>query len=194
MAPKGTIGKMIERLTIEANTPNQLGVVSVTRATTTATVTTGSAHGFTSGDFVKVEGALPAAYNGEKLRITVTAPKVFTYQVAGSPTSPATGTILVTYVSDPQGNRKIGWTELVDVQAEMIPLTSDERLAYGAIPALASTTQYRFRLAARTDLDTEMRVRWVPRWPTGAPEHVLEILNIIPEGDGRKYMSMDCVE
>jgi head-tail adaptor len=191
---KGSIGRMIERITLQTNTPEAIGVVSVTRSGTTASVTTDTAHGFTSGDYVKITGADQSAYNGEKLRATVTSSTGFTYQVAGSPTTPATGTIRVTYVSDPQGNRKIGWTSFADVAAEMMPLSADERLAYGAMPALASTTQYRFRIASRNDLNTEMRVRWVPRWPTSSAAHVLEIIKILPEDDGRRYLWLDCLE
>jgi hypothetical protein len=77
--------------------PFQLGadvaVTSITRASTTATVTTTAAHGYTTGDQVNISGAAQSAYNGD-FSITVTGTTTFTYTVAGSPATPATGTIL----------------------------------------------------------------------------------------------------
>jgi hypothetical protein len=66
-------------------------VTSITRASTTATVTA-TAHGLATGNIINVAGAVETAYNGVKL-ITVTGVDTFTYTVAGSPSTPATGTI-----------------------------------------------------------------------------------------------------
>lgn len=67
-------------------------VTSITRASTTATVTA-TAHGFTSGDQVNIRGADQTEYNGDFL-VTVTDANTFTYTVTGSPATPATGTIV----------------------------------------------------------------------------------------------------
>lgn len=67
-------------------------VSSITRSGTTATVTTASNHGYSSGDLVHIAGANEGDYNGE-FEITVTANDTFTYEVTGSPSTPATGTI-----------------------------------------------------------------------------------------------------
>jgi hypothetical protein len=69
-----------------------LAVASITRTGGTATVTTVANHGYTSGNHVAIEGAVPTAYNGD-VTITVTGVKTFTFAVAGTPTTPATGTI-----------------------------------------------------------------------------------------------------
>mgnify|MGYP006274652575 FL=1 len=69
-------------------------VSSITRSGTTATVTTSSAHGFTTGQKVVISGATQADYNGA-VTVTVTGPTTFTYPVANSPATPATGTILL---------------------------------------------------------------------------------------------------
>jgi len=80
--------------------PNGVGdgvtrsVTSITRSSTTATATTGASHGYTSGQTVRVSGADQAAYNGSFV-ITVTGVDTFTYTVAGSPPTPATGTLTV---------------------------------------------------------------------------------------------------
>lgn len=67
-------------------------VSSLTRSGTTATATTSSPHGWTTGKTVEIRGAAQTAYN-KVTTITVTGPTTFTYTVSGSPTTPATGTI-----------------------------------------------------------------------------------------------------
>lgn len=64
-------------------------VTSITRSGTTATVTC-NLHGFVTGDEVTVYAANETAYNGSHI-VTRTGANSFTYQVSGSPTSPATG-------------------------------------------------------------------------------------------------------
>ena len=71
----------------------EFGITSITRASTTATATTYGKHGLDDGQKVIISGASPTAYNGEKT-ITVTSPTTFTYTVSGSPSTPASGTIL----------------------------------------------------------------------------------------------------
>lgn len=68
-----------------------LNAGELTSVGTTATVTH-TAHGFSTGQYVTIAGATPAAYNGT-YQITVTGANTFTYVFAGSGTSPATGTI-----------------------------------------------------------------------------------------------------
>lgn len=87
--------------TITAIRPSQR-VLSITRVTTTATVTTAeldgsgtlvaAAHGLATGDYVSIDGADQSDYN-ITAQITVTAASTFTYTVANSPTTPATGRI-----------------------------------------------------------------------------------------------------
>lgn len=78
----GTTRTEITRLTT-------LQVSSITYVSTTATLTTSSAHGLSTGNSVTVYGALPAVYNGT-YTITVTGANTFTYTVASAPTSDAT--------------------------------------------------------------------------------------------------------
>lgn len=67
-------------------------VSSITRAGTTATVTTAAAHGLATNDTVNIAGATQTEYNGN-FPITVTGATTFTYTVSGTPATPATGTI-----------------------------------------------------------------------------------------------------
>jgi hypothetical protein len=63
-------------------------ISSITNSTTTATLTTASAHGLSTGNFVVVSGASPSAYNGE-YAITVTGSTTFTYTMASDPAASA---------------------------------------------------------------------------------------------------------
>lgn len=63
--------------------------VSITRSATTATVTH-TAHGLSTNDYVVIRGANQPEYNGPQ-QITVTGANTYTYTVAGSPATPATG-------------------------------------------------------------------------------------------------------
>jgi len=68
-------------------------VISITRSGTTCTVTS-TAHGFPTDASVTIAGA-SSGYNGE-FTITSTGDDTFTYEVTGTPASPATGTITAT--------------------------------------------------------------------------------------------------
>jgi hypothetical protein len=67
-------------------------IVSITRVTTVATVTTLDPHGLNSGDTARIVGTTLAAYNVSAVA-TVTSTTVFTYPVAGSPVTPAVGSM-----------------------------------------------------------------------------------------------------
>jgi hypothetical protein len=59
-------------------------ISSITNVTTTATLTTATAHGLVNGSYVIVSGATPAAYNGTFV-ITVVDSTSFTYTMASNP-------------------------------------------------------------------------------------------------------------
>jgi hypothetical protein len=59
-------------------------ISSITNATTTATLTTASAHGLVTGNRVTISGATAAAYNGTFV-ITVTGTTTFTYTMLSNP-------------------------------------------------------------------------------------------------------------
>jgi hypothetical protein len=75
--------------------------VTITRSGTTATVAL-NAHGYSVGARVIISGASQTAYNGTKIILSV-ATNSFTYEVTGSPATPATGTI--TAVADDKVER-----------------------------------------------------------------------------------------
>lgn len=63
-------------------------ISTITRVTTTATLTTATDHGLSTGTFVTVSGAIPTAFNGT-YSITVTGVNTFTYVMATTPASDA---------------------------------------------------------------------------------------------------------
>lgn len=69
-----------------------VSVSSITLSGTTATVTTGSDHGYATNDYVKITGADQTGYLGTR-KITVTGATTFTVTTNSGLTTPATGTI-----------------------------------------------------------------------------------------------------
>lgn len=70
-------------------------VSSITRVTTTASVTTAASHGYSTANRVNIRGATGADgtyYNGD-FTITVTGVTTFTYTMSGTPSGSAAGTI-----------------------------------------------------------------------------------------------------
>lgn len=89
----GETGKLVDLLTaILVDGYTTVSVTSITRSGATATVTTGSSHGLVTGQMATIAGAVETDYNGRYI-VTVSSSTVFTYTVANSPTTPATGTI-----------------------------------------------------------------------------------------------------
>jgi hypothetical protein len=70
-----------------------VSVTGITRSGTIATATTSVPHDYSTGDIVKVSGAAPAGYNGSFVVTVFSNPNEFTYSVASTLTTPATGTI-----------------------------------------------------------------------------------------------------
>jgi len=71
-------------------------ISSITYVNTTATLTTATAHGLTTGAYVSITGTTPAAYSGV-FKITVTSTTVFTYIMASTPAGNAT--VVGTYLN-----------------------------------------------------------------------------------------------
>jgi len=74
--------------------PYQESVTEIVRVTDTATVEH-TGHGLVTGDFALIDGADQDEYNGA-YEITVSTADFYTYIVGGTPTTPATGTIIST--------------------------------------------------------------------------------------------------
>jgi hypothetical protein len=70
-----------------------VSVTSINRAGNTATVVTSTTHGYSSTDRINIRGAVQTDYNGD-YTVAVVSGTSFTYTVANTPVTPATGTIL----------------------------------------------------------------------------------------------------
>jgi len=79
-----------------------IGVTSITRIGSTVTVTTSADHGYVTGKTITIAGALQTDYNGS-YTITVTASNEFTYTIATTPVTPATGSITSRYTAEENG-------------------------------------------------------------------------------------------
>ena len=71
-------------------------ISSITYSGATATLTTATAHGLTTGAYVSITGTTPAAYSGV-FKITVTSTTKFTYTMASTPANNAT--VVGTYLN-----------------------------------------------------------------------------------------------
>ncbi len=78
-------------MTCDGHTEN---TVTITRSGSTVTVSD-TAHGFSVGDDVLIRGADQEEYNNLHV-ITATTTNSYDYEITGTPTTPATGTILAT--------------------------------------------------------------------------------------------------
>lgn len=84
------------------NAVGGVSVSSITRSGTTATVTTGTNHGFITGDTVQISGASPSDYNGTKALIVKLSDTSFSFTVAEYPPNPATGSFTASIAGSPQ--------------------------------------------------------------------------------------------
>jgi hypothetical protein len=91
---------------------NLKSVSTLTRTSTTANVYVSTGHGFKDKQVVLIAGANETAYNGE-YEITYVDANNFTYTVAGSPATPATGTITAKAAS-------LGWTAIYSTSDTLI--------------------------------------------------------------------------
>jgi phage head-tail adaptor, putative, SPP1 family len=167
-------------------------VTTLTAAGTVATGTTGTPHGLTSGDYAAIRGAVPLGYNTMTARVTVTGPTTFTYAVPAGLTSPATGTITVTFSSDSQGGQPDAWYTAGQAFAAIQPLTAAERLA---VAAVAATVTYRAVVHYRTGLTPQMKVLWRRYQETDPRE--LEIFGVFPHPDpayAHRFLVLECGE
>jgi len=98
----GAVSSLINVLDACLVTGYNTKTITITRSGDVATAAC-TAHGFLAGQYVTISGATPSDYNGEFRVASVTA-NDFTFEVLGSPTTPATGTI--SCVQSPAG-----WTK-----------------------------------------------------------------------------------
>lgn len=129
LVPVGTVfsssqGGEYETLSDATISSNTISVSSITRSGSVATVTTASSHNLASNFQVTIAGANETDYNGT-FTIVVTGEDTFTYEVSGTPSTPATGTITSTST-----------TASINVQS--LDFGSDQNLEDGSKVTLSS--------------------------------------------------------
>ncbi len=83
---------------IPTTAPTTVTLSSLTSSALVATGTTATAHGLKRGDYIVISGATPAGYNGTFMIESVPTSTTFTFAIASTLSSPATGTI--TYIKN----------------------------------------------------------------------------------------------
>lgn len=102
-------------------TAQTISITFLTRFGSTVTITTPSPHGWGTGQSVLISGAVETEYNGTFI-VLVTGLTTATYQIADTPTTPATGTIMADFN-----------TILVPVQADTGVFGVDTNQESGAV-------------------------------------------------------------
>lgn len=111
--------------------PYSTRVSSLTRTGTTATAVV-PGHGLTTGNTIKILGAIQAAYDVTATATVIDA-NTFTYTVAGSPATPATGFIeLLPRRATVTGITRAGGTATVTTSAAHGLLVGQETVIFGA--------------------------------------------------------------
>jgi len=119
-----------------------LTVSSITRVSATAIVTTASAHGLVTGDWVTISGASQTDYN-LNTEVTVTGSTTFTYVVLNSPVTPATGTIKASpNPVDDAGNLCKAWWYPCQATYSGTPYSASTTYAVGDVVQYGATGEY----------------------------------------------------
>lgn len=108
---------------------NKIDVTSVTRTGQVVTVTTTTAHGYSTGDSINISGAVQAGYNGT-FSITITSTTSYTYTLPSgtTPVTPATGTIK-------SGKQSTYTSQLANLaSADLLGLSNAAGIATGILP------------------------------------------------------------
>jgi len=123
-----------------------VGVTSITRSGTIATVTLSGAQDLSTGQRVTITGANETEYNVTKVPILFQSSTVFHYTVLGGPATPATGTILSS-VSIAAGTVRVYFMR--DGDDDPIPSASEVQTVKDKIIEITPAT---------TDVDADLEV------------------------------------
>lgn len=159
MVLTGQNGKLIDLLKqcLVVGYPTQTPT-SITRSGAVATVSK-TAHGFTTGQVVTVNGAAEVEYNGNFV-VTVTTADAFTYAVTGTPATPATGTITIA------GEVKVGTVTL----------------ARSGSTVTASLTAHGFSVGQRARIDGAVQADYNDIWTVATVPDANSFTFTLPAG------------
>lgn len=122
-------------------TSTAVSITSITRVGTTATVTTGAAHGLTTGEtaYILPISGLTNAYAGA-FTVTVTDGTHFTYTISGSPATPATGTLFSVRVYAADAASGTGTTAFVQRERLLNAAETDMINTYAGLRMIIAAT------------------------------------------------------
>jgi hypothetical protein len=161
-------------------------VLSITRVSTTATVTTDGDHRFVPGEAITIAGADQAAYNGSKT-VTITGASTFTYSVAGSPATPATGTITAT----PAGCGNCG--SVTDTPDTFLVEASAVTIPNGCVDCTVGIIPRSVRVTGSYSGGTYCVPRAQPcAWHLDVPSYSDVVVEFFPDGVNDCSGSPDC--
>lgn len=141
-----------------------VSVSSLVRSGSTVTATTTSDHALATGVSVTISGAVQTDYNGT-YTVTVTGADTFIYTIDTTPTTPATGTILVdfygaTVTVESDGTGQSENLESGTVLSLISPIAGVDTSAFVQYGAVAGGTNQ--------ELDEDYRVRVIYAWQNPA--------------------------
>lgn len=156
---QSTDGKQYDTQLAATISTNVLAVTSLTRSGSTVTATTTSPHGLASLVNTTIADAVETEYNGT-FSITVTGLNTFTYQIATTPTTPATGTITATATTASVPVKSIDFGQAVNQLAGaaltlLSPISGVDSEARVDFSELSGGTD--------TESDTDFRARVISR-------------------------------
>lgn len=169
--------------TAAVRTGGAISVSSISRSGSTATVTTGSAHLYTTGDIVTMAGADQPEYNGN-FTATVTGGSTFTYPVQGSPATPATTATSLTASVTSGGSIPVGTytykATFVSASGETLGSTASSSATVSAVsvPSAPSTIIRTGGPAEITSITRSLQVATVTLAVTSARYVVGDIITI----------------
>jgi len=184
-----SIGAMTEQLVLQTPDAPRLPIVTLTCEGTIVTVTTDRPHNRVTGDFVDVADAVPVGYRG-RFKVTVTGPMSLRYTLAAGLSSPATTPGTLRFATTATGGQDDVYRAVDTLAAEHVSTTVNERLQAETIQ---NGELVRFRIYARPDIRTNMRVLWTPSWPMGSPRQALGVVGVRPHPDNSMWMLLDVV-
>jgi uncharacterized phage protein gp47/JayE len=182
---------------------SNFAITSVTRSGTTVTVTTPVAHGRADQSFVFMNDAVETDYNGLK-QITVTGASTYTYEIATTPATPATGTITADPATavDCQSVDAGSFEALANTLTNIVTNVSGLDRVENYIDAVEGSD---------TETDAELRIRrinaligiaaaridgirgYLLAVPNVTAASVYENTTLVVDGDGRPGKSIECL-
>lgn len=155
-ALSGSVGGALTALTTVLEIGYPSASVTITRSGSTATASH-TAHGFMDYQEVTISGAVEPEYNG-RVRISYIDANSYSYEVTGTPTTPATGTILA------GGEKTVGTTTLTRSGLTVTAACTGHGFSVGEMARIVGANEMQYNgwweVATTPDADTYTYALW----------------------------------